>query len=515
MKLDELAQGASDERGRLCGVFPVGEDGVAEEFVHHPAGGFNGVPALPQPSADFQAEVIGDQLATQVRVAFDVHHEQPAHRVGANNHGGRRRGGGERRCGFAFKAKNKTLAHDIDEVAIFLAGPITACRVLQKVRRSTSPPPRGVREGWPSPMDDNFPTQRAPHDDGDAATVRAPKKEVVFSRYELQNELGKGGMGVVWLALDRELNSKVALKFLREEMTSEADALKELKGEVIINRDLSHPNIIKTFSFETNGRTSAISMEYVKGVNLHRLKKASEAEAKGYGVPAPNPAGFFEVEDIKQWVWQLCDAMDYAHRQKVVHRDIKPANLMLNERSELKVGDFGIGRTVADTVNRVTKNTAGTPPYMSPQQTMGEKAVPGDDIYSIGATIFDLLTGDPPFFRGAIRDQTLLKTPPTMTARRKELGRVGKPIPADWEKTVAACLAKEAADRPPTARAVREMFEGKFHFQPRAVARRPSKGRWAVAAGVLALAAAAAGATYWQLHRSPGGSVTGASAEAA
>jgi hypothetical protein len=188
---------------------------------------------------------------------------------------------------------------------------------------------------------------------------------------------------------------------------------------------------------------------------------------------------------------------------------------MLNERSELKVGDFGIGRTVADTVNRVTKNTAGTPPYMSPQQTMGEKAVPGDDIYSIGATIFDLLTGDPPFFRGAIRDQTLLKTPPTMTARRKELGRVGKPIPADWEKTIAACLAKEAADRPPTARAVREMLEGEFHFQPRAVARRPSKGRWAVAAGVLALAAAAAGATYWQLHRSPGGSGTGASAEAA
>jgi serine/threonine protein kinase len=363
-------------------------------------------------------------------------------------------------------------------------------------------------------MDDNFPTQRASSDDGNAATVRAPKKEVVFSRYELQNELGKGGMGVVWLALDRELNSKVALKFLREEMTSEADALKELKGEVIINRDLSHPNIIKTFSFETNGRTSAISMEYVNGVNLHRLKKASADEAKGYGVPAPNPAGFFEVEDIKQWVGQLCDAMDYAHRQKVVHRDIKPANLMLNERGELKVGDFGIGRTVADTVNRVTKNAAGTPPYMSPQQTMGEKAVPGDDIYSIGATIFDLLTGDPPFFRGAIRDQTLLKTPPTVTARRKELGRVGKPIPPDWEKTVAACLAKEAADRPPTAHAIREMLEGKFHLQPRTVVQRPSKVRWAVAAGVLVLAAAAA-ATYWQLRRPAGGFGMGTSAEAA
>lgn len=357
-------------------------------------------------------------------------------------------------------------------------------------------------------MDDNFPTQRTPQD-GDSPTVRSPKKEVVFSRYELQNELGKGGMGVVWLALDRELNSKVALKFLREEMTSEADALNELKGEVIINRDLSHPNIIKTFSFETNGRTSAISMEYVKGVNLHRLKKATEAEAKSCGAPAPNPAGFFETGDIKQWVGQLCDAMNYAHRQKVVHRDIKPANLMLNERGELKVGDFGIGRTVADTVNRVTKNAAGTPPYMSPQQTMGEKAVPADDIYSIGATIYDLMTGDPPFFRGAIRDQTLMKVPPSMAERRKELGRVGKPIPPDWEKTVAACLAKAAADRPPTAEAVREMLDGKYHLKPRAVEQRTSKLKWALVAGAVILAAAGTG-IYWQLNRAS--RATGASA---
>ena len=354
-------------------------------------------------------------------------------------------------------------------------------------------------------MDDSLPTQRASRDDGDTPTVRTPKKEVVFNRYELHGELGKGGMGVVWLALDRELNSKVALKFLREEMTSEADALKELKGEVIINRDLSHPNIIKTYSFETNGRTSAISMEYVNGVNLHRLKKTPEAEAQRLGLPPANPAGFFEAEDVKRWVWQLCDAMDYAHRQKVVHRDIKPANLMLNERGELKVGDFGIGRTVADTVNRVTKNAAGTPPYMSPQQTMGERAVPADDIYSIGATIYDLLTGDPPFFRGAIRDQTLMKVPPSMTERRKELGRSGRPIPPEWEKTVAACLAKEAADRPPTAQALREMLEGKFVLRPRVAVQKSSKAgwvKWAVGAGVLLLAAA--GATYWQLKRPSG-----------
>jgi tRNA A-37 threonylcarbamoyl transferase component Bud32 len=359
-------------------------------------------------------------------------------------------------------------------------------------------------------MDENIPTQRTSRDDGDTPTMRTPKKEIVFNRYELQGELGKGGMGVVWLALDQELNSRVALKFLREEMTSEADALKELKGEVIINRDLSHPNIIKTFSFETNGRIFAISMEYVNGVNLHRLKKLAEADARRLGVPPPNQAGFFEPDDVKRWISQLCEAMDYAHRQKVVHRDIKPANLMINERGELKVGDFGIGRTVADTVNRVTKNAAGTPPYMSPQQTMGERAVPADDIYSIGATIYDLLTGDPPFFRGAIRDQTLMKVPPTMTERRKELGRSGKPIPQDWEKTVAACLAKEAADRPPTAQALREMLEGRSVVRPGAAAQGRSMARWTRLAAIAgAVLVAAAAATYWQLKRPQGTAVHG------
>ncbi|MGA2443940.1 MAG: bifunctional serine/threonine-protein kinase/formylglycine-generating enzyme family protein [Opitutaceae bacterium] len=335
-------------------------------------------------------------------------------------------------------------------------------------------------------MDDNKPNQRESADDSE--TVRAPAKEVVFGRYELLTELGKGGMGVVWLALDRELNSRVALKFLREEMTSEADALKELKGEVIINRDLAHPNIIKTFDFVTNGRTSAISMEYVNGTNLHKLK-------------AQRSGRFFEVADIQQWVWQLCEAMHYAHQQKVVHRDIKPANLMVNERGELKVGDFGIGRTVADTINRVTRNSAGTPPYMSPQQMMGEKAAPCDDIYSIGATIYDLLTGDPPFFRGAIREQTLAKVPPSMTARRQELERTGQPIPPGWERAVAASLAKDAAVRPPSARALREMLEGK-PMAPAGGGGRRAGVKWVIAAAVLFLAGAG-GAAYWKLTRLP------------
>jgi hypothetical protein len=330
-------------------------------------------------------------------------------------------------------------------------------------------------------MDDDKPTQRVSPDE---ASSRSRKPEVIFGRYELVGELGKGGMGVVWLARDQELNTKVALKFLREEMTSEADALRELKGEVIINRDLSHSNIIKTFDFVTNGRAAAISMEFVSGTNLHKLK-------------AQRPGKFFEASDIRAWMVMLCNAMHYAHQQKVVHRDIKPANLMINERSELKVGDFGIGRTVADTVNRVTKNTSGgTPPFMSPQQTMGEKASPLDDVYSIGATIYDLLTGEPPFFRGAIREQALAKVPPSIAARRAELSRAGQPIPLEWEDAVASCLAKDPAARPQSALALREMLEG---VQPAAS---PGKARSRVPlmAAVGAVVLACAGAAYWRLQ---------------
>lgn len=296
----------------------------------------------------------------------------------------------------------------------------------------------------PSSMDDENAT--GPKRPDEFETERVGKPELVFNRYELLNELGKGGTGVVWLARDLELNTNVALKFLREDVSFEVDALRELKGEIILNRDLSHPHIIKTYNFETSGQKAAIAMEHVSGDNLQTLK-------------AKQPGKFFNVEDIFRWMQMLCDAMDYAHRQNVVHRDIKPSNLMITKTGELKVGDFGIGRAVAETVNRMTKNAAGTPPYMSPQQTMGEKAVRSDDIYSIGATIYDLLTGSPPFFRGAIREQALAKVPPSMAQRRIELERVGTPIPLQWEKAVAACLAKEPSARPPTAKALRAMLE--------------------------------------------------------
>jgi eukaryotic-like serine/threonine-protein kinase len=124
-------------------------------------------------------------------------------------------------------------------------------------------------------------------------------------------------------------------------------------------------------------------------------------------------------------VRQLCEALDYAHREaKIVHRDLKPANLMLDGQGDLKVADFGIAASVSDTVSRasVQASSSGTPVYMSPQQMMGEDPAVSDDIYAVGATLYELLTGKPPFHSGNIVVQVQSKVAAPVNERRAALG---------------------------------------------------------------------------------------------
>ncbi|MBM3854088.1 MAG: PEGA domain-containing protein, partial [Verrucomicrobia bacterium] len=289
-------------------------------------------------------------------------------------------------------------------------------------------------------------------DPGRTVLVLRPGAEV-FGRYTLLALVGEGGMGVVWRGRDEKLEREVALKFLPDHVRRDPKAIRELKRETNNCLALTHTNIVRVHTFEEDVLAAAIVMEYVPGRSLLALQ-------------AERPTACFEVAELAPLVRQLCAALDYAHFQaRVVHRDLKPGNLLVTAAGQLKVVDFGIARSLQDSRSRQTadlRGTSGTLGYMSPQQLDGGKDVPAHDIYGLGATLYDLLTGHPPFYKGDIMGQIRVLTPAPLAERRAELGNGGAPIPQEWERTVLACLAKKAEERPPSAGTVLAMLDGRI-----------------------------------------------------
>jgi serine/threonine protein kinase/Tfp pilus assembly protein PilF len=271
----------------------------------------------------------------------------------------------------------------------------------------------------------------------------------VFGRYKLVKVLGRGGMGIVWLAHDEELERDVALKFLPDLMFQDRTLLDQLKRETKRCLELTHSHIVRIYDFIHDERSGCISMEYIDGETLSNLRAEKKQRV-------------FEPDEIATWISQLCDALDYAHnRARVIHRDLKPSNLMVNQRGDLKAADFGIARSLADSASRLTaeQGRSGTLVYMSPQQLSGERGTHLDDIYSLGATIYELLTSKPPFYSGNIDRQICERVAPPMTERRKELDIEPALVPPVWEDAVAACLAKDPSRRPQSAAEVAQRLQ--------------------------------------------------------
>src|SRR5512132_2772243 len=205
--------------------------------------------------------------------------------------------------------------------------------------------------------------------------------------------------------------------------------------------ELTHPHVVRIYDFVHDERSGCISMEYVDGETLSNLRAEKKQKV-------------FEPHELAGWIAQLCEALDYAHNHaKVIHRDLKPSNLMVNQRGDLKITDFGIARSLADSASRLTaeQGRSGTLVYMSPQQLNGERSTHLDDIYSLGATIYELLTSKPPFYSGNIDRQICDRIAPSLTERRKELDIEPASVPPVWEDAVAACLGKDPSRRPQSA----------------------------------------------------------------
>ena len=270
----------------------------------------------------------------------------------------------------------------------------------------------------------------------------------ILNRYTFGRILGRGGMGVVWLAHDDDMEREVALKFLPELIVHDRGVLDDLKRETRRSLVLTHHHIVRIYDFVQGPECACISMEYVDGATLSSLR-------------VDQPDKVFEVTTLAPLIEEVCAALDYAHVQaRIVHRDLKPSNVMVNAKGEVKVADFGIARSLTDSVSMLTmgrSGTSGTLVYMSPQQLDGEHVSELDDIYSLGATIYELLTGKPPFFSGQLDRLVREKVPPPMAARRADLGVTSQAtIPSQWEETIAACLAKDPAARPQSAQQLKE-----------------------------------------------------------
>lgn len=265
-------------------------------------------------------------------------------------------------------------------------------------------------------------------------------RAVGAGRFELVRRLGEGGMGVVWLVLDRELNEHVAAKFLPRGIQSDPMALDDMRRETLKSRRLSHPCITRIHDFYHVGEELPfICMEYVNGQNLSELQVQQEGRV-------------FRWDVLQPIVQQLCESLAYAHEEKIIHRDIKPGNLMLDSRGRLKLSDFGLSASASDSMSRLSKDMggSGTPAYMSPQQLEGRPPKITDDIYALGATLYELLAGKPPFFTGDISHQ-ILSVAPTPIHERLQERETQNEIPDEVDSLLMDCLSKEPDDRPQSA----------------------------------------------------------------
>ncbi|MGP8200042.1 MAG: serine/threonine-protein kinase [Limisphaerales bacterium] len=292
-------------------------------------------------------------------------------------------------------------------------------------------------------MADEQPTANPGLPESEASAYLAAGFLVGGGRFSLLRELGRGGMGLVWLARDERLMAPVALKFLPGAVRANSVALNDLRQETQKSRMLSHPNILRIYDlYEAPGEPAFISMEYVDGPSLWTLL-------------ARQPKGFFYWDYLRPIVNQLCEALDYAHSEGVIHRDLKPANMLLDERQRLRLADFGVASwAFASPVHDTERHrTSGTPAYMSPQQIEGKVASVTDDIYALGATLYELLSGHPPFYQNDIGYQvrTVLATP--LSERLADL-EVENDVPPAVAAMIMACLSKNPEKRPQSARAV-------------------------------------------------------------
>ncbi len=257
---------------------------------------------------------------------------------------------------------------------------------------------------------------------------------VFAGRYEIQEELGAGGMGVVYRAFDRELGETVALKAIRPDVRDlDPTLIERFKQELRLARRITHRNVVRTFDLGEVDRVYYITMEYVRGTTVASLIE----EAGRLAVPAALTIGK-----------QVCRALEVAHEAGIVHRDIKPQNLLVDATGFLKVTDFGIARLAGPQTDgkalTVEGAVLGTPQYMAPEQLLGEPVDGRADIYATGTVLFECVTGRRPYEANtpvALLGYYVREEPAPDPAS------LNPEVPAAFAKAILRSLERKPADR--------------------------------------------------------------------
>lgn len=249
------------------------------------------------------------------------------------------------------------------------------------------------------------------------------------NRYRIIGEEGAGGMAVVYRAQDLELDRIVAVKVLKPQLTSDPEFIMRFRAEARAAANLSHPNIVTVHDVGQDGRTHYMVLEYVEGDNLKNFIMTR----------AP-----LDVESALLITIEICKGLGYAHRAGLVHCDVKPQNILVTDDRRIRVTDFGLARALTTSAPTEKAETVwGSPSYMAPELSAGEAPTPASDVYSLGITMFELLTGKLPFQGKDFREMALAH----QQQPAPHVYDYNPMAPIELDTVIQKVLSKEASQR--------------------------------------------------------------------
>lgn len=252
--------------------------------------------------------------------------------------------------------------------------------------------------------------------------------KVLGNRYEIIEEVGRGGMAHVYKAKCKLLNRIVAIKILRTDLDESEDFIKRFNGEAQAAASLAHPNIVSVYDVGAEGDTHYIVMEYVEGVTLKEYISIKKV---------------LPWKEAVRFTMEICSGLSAAHSHGIIHRDIKPQNIIVTEDGQVKVTDFGIARCVSSSTVSASENVLGSVHYFSPEQARGRYVDYKTDIYSVGIVLYEMLSGRVPY-DGDTNVEVAMKH---IEANPKPLCEINPDIPKMLEEITFKAMKKETVSR--------------------------------------------------------------------